>query len=96
MEQEGAAHRLEYTLELPWKRVASPIIPSTPRQVIKEAFVAKIISDGQVWIDMLNHRNLLSHTSDFTIFEDAVRATVARYLPALQSLHQFFSKELQK
>ena len=103
LEQEGAAHRLEYTLELAWKCMKDyleesgvSIIPSTPRQVIKEAFVAKIINDGQVWIDMLNHRNLLSHTSDFTIFEDAVRATVARYLPALQSLHQFFSKELQK
>jgi len=34
------------------------ISPATPRQVIKEAFVAKIITDGQVWIDMLNHRNL--------------------------------------
>jgi nucleotidyltransferase substrate binding protein (TIGR01987 family) len=72
------------------------ILPSTPRQVIKEAFVAKIISDGQVWIDMLNHHNLLSHTYDFTIFEDAIRFTVERYLPALQSLHQFLFKELKK
>jgi hypothetical protein len=45
---------------------------------------------------MLNHRNLLSHTYDFTIFEDAIRATVERYLPALQSLHQFLFKELKK
>jgi nucleotidyltransferase substrate binding protein (TIGR01987 family) len=103
LEQEGAAQRLEYTLELAWKCMKDyleesgvSIIPSTPRQVIKEAFVAKIISDGQVWIDMLNHRNLLSHTYDFTIFEDAIRSTVERYLPALQSLHQFLFKELKK
>ncbi len=103
LEQEGAAQRLEYTLELAWKCMKDyleesgvSINPSTPRQVIKEAFVAKIISDGQVWIDMLNHRNLLSHTYDFTIFEDAIRATIARYLPALQSLHQFLFNELTK
>ena len=103
LEQAGAAQRLEYTLELAWKCMKDyleesgvTISPSTPRQVIKEAFVAKIINDGQVWIDMLNHRNLLSHTYDFTIFEDAIRATIARYLPALQSLHQFLFNELAK
>ena len=103
LEQEGATQRLEYTLELAWKCMKDyledsgvTISPATPRQVIKEAFVAKIITDGQTWIDMLNHRNLLSHTYDFAVFEEAIRATADRYLPTLQSLHQFLSKELQK
>ena len=103
LEQEGAAQRLEYTLELAWKCMKDyledsgvTISPATPRQVIKEAFVAKIITDGQTWIDMLNHRNLLSHTYDFAVFEEAIRATEDRYLPTLHSLHQFLSKELQK
>ena len=103
LEQEGAAQRLEYTLELAWKCMKDyledsgvAISPATPRQVIKEAFVAKIITDGQTWIDMLNHRNLLSHTYDFAVFEEAIRATEDRYLPTLQALHQFLCKELQK
>ena len=103
LEQEGAAQRLEYTLELAWKCMKDyledsgvSISPATPRQVIKEAFVAKIITDGQTWINMLNHRNLLSHTYDFAVFEEAIRATADHYLPTLQSLHQFLSKELQK
>ena len=103
LEQEGAAQRLEYTLELAWKCMKDyledsgvTISPATPRQVIKEAFVAKIITDGQTWIDMLNHRNLLSHTYDFAVFEEAIRATQDYYLPTLQTLHQFLSKELQK
>lgn len=33
----------------------------TPRQVLKDAFAAKVLADGQVWIDMLDHHNLLSH-----------------------------------
>ena len=103
LEQEGAAQRLEYTLELAWKCMKDyledsgvTISPATPRQVIKEAFVAKIITDGQTWIEMLNHRNLLSHTNDFAVFEEAIRATEDRYLPTLQALHEFLSKELQK
>ena len=103
MEQEGAAQRLEYTLELAWKCMKDyledsgvTVSPATPRQVIKEAFVAKIITDGQTWIDMLNHRNLLSHTYDFAVFEEAIRATEDHYLPTLQALHEFLSKELQK
>jgi nucleotidyltransferase substrate binding protein (TIGR01987 family) len=103
LEQEGAAQRLEYTLELAWKCMKDyledsgvSISPATPRQVIKEAFVAKIITDGQTWINMLNHRNLLSHTYDFAVFEEAIRATEDHYLPTLQALNEFLSKELQK
>ena len=47
LEQEGAAQRLEYTLELAWKCMKDylensgiSIAPATPRQVIKEAFAA--------------------------------------------------------
>jgi len=33
----------------------------TPRQAIKEAFRAKIIREGEGWIDMLEDRNKTSH-----------------------------------
>ena len=89
--------RFEYSLELAWKvpkdfleESGSIISPVTPRQVIKEAFAAKIVSNGQIWIDMLDHRNLLSHTYDFSVFEKAVEDIAARYLPAMASLHEFF------
>ena len=62
----------------------------TPRQVLKDAFAARVLADGQVWIEMLDHRNLLSHTYDVAVFEKAVDAIAARYLPALATLHQFF------
>ena len=98
LEKEGAIQRFEYSLELAWKTAKDflehsgvVIDPATPREVIKQAFAARVIADGQVWIDMLNHRNLLSHTYDCALFEEAAEALAARYLPAIGQLHDYFA-----
>ena len=100
LEQEGVIQRFEYTFELAWKSMKDyleengvVIAPVTPRQVVKDAFAAKLIEDGQIWIDMLDHRNLLSHTYDFSVFEKAVEDIAARYLPAIASLYGFLARE---
>jgi nucleotidyltransferase substrate binding protein (TIGR01987 family) len=97
LEKEGVIQRFEYTYELAWKTLkdyleASGVVisPVTPRQVIKEAFATRIITDGQVWINMLDTRNLLSHSYDFSVFELAVKAIAEHYLPAMEKLHEFF------
>jgi hypothetical protein len=43
---------------------------------------------------MLDHRNLLSHTYDVAVFEKAVEAIHARYLPAMEALNNFFLNEV--
>ena len=103
LEKEGVIQRFEYSFELAWKVIKDFLEESgvvlaiiTPRQVLKDAFAAKIIADGQVWIDMLDHRNLLSHTYDLANFEAAAEAVAARYLPAMEALHGFFLEESQK
>ena len=65
LEKEGVIQRFEYTFELAWKTIKDfleegglIISPLTPRQVLKDAYVAKVLADGQGWIDMLDHRNL--------------------------------------
>ncbi len=97
LEKEGVIRRFEYTFELAWKTLEDyleegglVISPVTPRQVIKDAFAAKVISDGQVWINMLDNRNLLSHNYDLSVFERAVNAIAKHYLPAMEKLHEFF------
>jgi len=97
LEKQGVIQRFEFSFELAWKTSKDfleaggvDISPLTPRQVLKDGFAAKVLTDGQVWIEMLDHRNLLSHTYDCAVFEKAVDAIAARYLPALEVLHQFF------
>ncbi|MBI1317438.1 MAG: nucleotidyltransferase [Candidatus Hydrogenedens sp.] len=96
LEKEGMVQRFEFALELAWKTLkdyleygGADLVPVTPRSVIKEAFAARILEDGQVWMDMLDHRNLLSHTYDEAAFQQAVVAIRDRYQPALESLHEW-------
>ena len=94
LEKEGTIQRFEFTVELAWKTLkdyleyeGQIIDPVTPRNVVKEAFTAGILGDGQVWIDMLDHSNLLSHTYDAATFDTAVLAIRDRYQAAIEELH---------
>ena len=100
LEKEGVIQRFKYTFELAWKTVKDlleagglVISPVTPHQVLKDAFAARVLGDGRTWIDMLDHRNLLSHTYDSSVFAHAVDEIAARYLPAIESLHEYLIGE---
>jgi nucleotidyltransferase substrate binding protein (TIGR01987 family) len=100
LELEGLVQRFEYTFELAWKTLkdylehAGVVLPQvTPSAVIKSAFAAKLIEDGQTWMDMLKHRNLMSHTYDSQKFGEAVAAIHARYLGALGQVYGLLKKE---
>lgn len=97
LEQEGVIQRFEYSYELAWKTMKDfleedgiIITPVTPRNVIKEAFSAGMIDDGQIWIDMMLHRNLLAHTYDFSKFKEVLDAIEKYYLSAFSSIHEWF------
>ena len=101
LEKEGTLQRFGFTFELAWKLMKdyleeSGIIinPITPKQVIKQAFTAKIISDGQVWIDMLLSRNLMSHTYDFIKFETIAKDVEQKYLTSMKRLEKFFATKI--
>ncbi len=98
LEQEGIIQRFEYTYELSWKTMKDylehegvVISPVTPRNVIKEAFAARIVEHGQVWVDMMLHRNLLSHTYDQKKFREVLEAVKFKYLVAFAELESWFS-----
>lgn len=94
LEKEGAVQRFEYTLELAWKTLKDfleesgyRLEPVTPRAVVKQASEAGLLREGRVWMKMLELRNLLSHTYDQGIFEDAVATIGDDFLPALRAFH---------
>ena len=100
LEKEGVIQRFEYRFELAWKTTKDYMEANgfvfalvMPRQVLKDAFAAKVIADGQVWIAMLDHRNLLSHTYNPVVFAQAVEAIHQQYLPAMEQLLSFLQQE---
>lgn len=103
LEQEGLIQRFEFSFELAWKTIKDflvasglQITPVTPETVIKEAYAAEIIDDGQVWIDMMLDRNLLAHTYDQQQFRKALTSVKEVYLPKLEQLHQWLMLKYQE
>lgn len=99
LEKEGVVQRFEFTVELAWKTMKDyleyngvVLEQSAPKPVVKQAFAAKIITDGQLWIDMLDRRNLLSHTYDEKVFDQAVREMNQRFLRGFDDLYDFLKK----
>jgi nucleotidyltransferase substrate binding protein (TIGR01987 family) len=99
LEAEGVIQRFEYTYELAWKTMKDyleengvTITPLTPRNVIKEAFAAGLVGDGQVWSDMMLHRNLLSHTYSEKAFRAVLEAVKNRYAAAIFAVSARFGQ----
>ncbi len=100
LEREGVVQRFEMTVELGWKTLRDYLVaegvtidPMTPREVVRAAFAARLIVDGQVWMDMLDHRNLLSHTYDAGTRDAALRALSERYLAAFVEVRQVLAAQ---
>lgn len=100
--KEGVIQRFEYCFELAWKTTkdymeANGFVFAVVmlRQVLKDAYAAKVIADGAVWIAMLDHRNLLSHTFNPAVFEEAVESVHQQYLPAMEQLFSFLQQEVR-
>ena len=86
LEKKGVIQRFEYTFELAWKTLKDyleydgiKISPITPREVIKQAFAANIISDGQTWINMAEDRNMTSRLYDKKTFQKIFNAILPRF-----------------
>ncbi|WP_422409219.1 MULTISPECIES: nucleotidyltransferase substrate binding protein [unclassified Endozoicomonas] len=87
----------KFSWELGWKVMKDYLnyegieVQPSPRQVIKQAFQQQIISDGQLWIDMLEARNTMSHAYDNQKAQQAAKAIQRSYHPALVALSDYFT-----
>ena len=96
LEKEGVIQRFEYTMELAWKTLKDYLESEnvvldqiTPRTVIRRAFEAGIIQQGEAWQNALDARNRMSQTYSFETFERVIADIRASYLAAFTELHEF-------
>ena len=99
LEQQGLIQGFEFTHELAWNVLKDyldmegiqGLIGS--RSTAREAFKRGLVVDGAVWMDMIEKRNLSSHTYNQTVALTIVEAIAERYYPAFCELQQRFAKE---
>jgi nucleotidyltransferase substrate binding protein (TIGR01987 family) len=89
----------EMTFELSWKTMKdylkyNGIDVKLPREIIKQAFANDIITDGQLWIDMLEDRNLMTHVYDEAHAIKAIQHICQRYMTGLDQLQHYLRPKL--
>lgn len=82
----------EFTFELGWKTLKdylkfSGIDVSLPRDIIKQSFHHNLIEDGQIWINMLEDRNILAHVYDEEKAQSAIASIQNHYIKAINQVH---------
>lgn len=89
----------EIAFELSWKTLKdyleyNGITTDTPRETIKEAFARNIISDGQVWIEMMEARNKTSHTYKEEFATELCNDILNTYIPKINILTEFLKGKI--
>ena len=99
LEKAGLIQIYEVTFELAWKMVKDyleekEVTVKFPKDTIKEGFAYELINDGDLWLDMLQKRNLMSHTYNETNAALAHKLIITEYYQELIPVYKKF-KEMQ-
>jgi len=92
LEKQGLIKAFEYTYELGWKTLQDFLEFSGQtdiygsRDVTRKAFELNLIEDGEGWMDMLQSRNLTSHTYREEVAEEICRQITELYFSLLTRL----------
>jgi len=100
LEKQGVIQAFEFTHELAWN-VLKDYLQDQGNQNVKgskdatrEAFRVALIADGELWMAMIQSRNLSTHAYDERTAEQLVGVIVADYFPLFQALRTEMEKYL--
>lgn len=93
---DAAIQRFEFCFELGWKTLKvflefEGYAPSSPRQTLKDALRIQWLSDEQGWLQMLQDRNLASHTYHEAL-ADQIYSRLADHRARMSELFGFLSQ----
>lgn len=95
LEEQGVIQSFEYTFELAWKTLKDflklqGVDAKFPREVIQFSYQYELIHNGEIWIDMLEKRNLMAHTYDENNANLALTLIVNEYTNELKHFYEDF------
>ena len=98
--KDGVIQRFEFSYELCWKLMKNYLEDEgiqeakSPKSTFREAFKIGIIKDGDIWIDMLNDRNLTSHVYDEEISLEIYNKIIDLYNNELKNIYNFIVNKI--
>jgi len=99
LERQGLIQGFEFTHELAWNVLKDYLEMEGiqglvgSRSTVREAFKRGLVADGEAWMDMIEKRNLSSHTYNLAVAETLATAIHQRYYPAFVELQARFVRE---
>jgi nucleotidyltransferase substrate binding protein (TIGR01987 family) len=100
LEKQGVIQAFEFTHELAWN-VLKDYLQDQGNQNIKgskdatrEAFKVELIADGEQWMEMIQSRNISSHTYDESTADQLVGVIIDDYFPLFVVLRNEMEKYL--
>jgi nucleotidyltransferase substrate binding protein (TIGR01987 family) len=93
LEKQGLIQSFEFTHELAWKIMKDYFdfqggnLITGSRDATREAFNNSLISQGDLWMEMIKSRNQTSHTYNENVANEIVKKIVKEYFNLFQ---QFF------
>lgn len=94
LEEQGIIKAFEYTYELAWNTLKDYLEYQGKTNIVgardsfREAFQDGIISNGEIWMDMLSSRNKTSHTYNEETAKEINNAIVNIYFQLFKSLEK--------
>ena len=85
LEEQGLIKAFEYTYELAWNTLKDYLEyqgilnMAGSRDVIREAFKVDLIADGEKWMEMLQSRNLTSHSYNEDTADEIASSIIGSY-----------------
>ena len=101
LEKQGLIQAFEFTFELSWKVLKDfltyhgadqPIYGS--RDAIKAAFALGLVNDGEIWMKMIQSRNLTSHIYDEKVIDEIISLVEKRYIQQFVQLQKILENQL--
>lgn len=92
--KEGIIQRFEFTHELAWKLMQDILKGQGETEIFgsksatRLAFNRGLIQNGEVWLDMVESRNITIHTYDANILNREFNKVVQHYLPLFIQFQQ--------
>lgn len=100
LEKQGVIQAFEFVHELAWNVLKDllefegiqGIVGS--RGTVREAFKRGLLADGELWLDMIDKRNLTSHTYNAELAQDMVNTIIHGYYPSFMALQQTLQQRM--